>query len=217
MVSGEWYTYTIHSLADIDYKGGFRMTDLTRRERKKKETREKIFSNAMKLFRLQGFTATSVEQITEHADVGKGTFYNYFSTKEAVILEFSRRSCQDLVNEGRQKPNLSTRQRLEILLQDWAVYMIKDREIAWVAVRNREGIDYDMSLHYGLLAILTVGQQTGVISGDFDPAFLAESLEGMMVQHFIRWFVSGVGDLQIELNQVLSVFLEGLSEKQQEA
>jgi AcrR family transcriptional regulator len=199
------------------YKGGFIMTDLSRRERKKKETREKIFSNAIQLFRVQGFNATSIEQITECADVGKGTFYNYFPRKEAVILEFSRRTCEDFINKGRQKPSLSTRQRLEILLKDWAEFMIKDREIAWVAIRNREGVEYDMSLHYGLLAILTVGQQNDEINSEFDPAFLAESLEGMMVQHFIRWFVSGVGDLQKELNQVLAVFLEGLSERQQEA
>ena len=193
------------------------MPDMSRRERKKKETREKIFSNAMQLFRLQGFTATSVEQITQYADVGKGTFYNYFPTKEAVILEFSRRTCQDLVNNGRQKPSLSTRQRLGTLLQDWAEFMVNDREIAWVTVRNREGADYDLSLHYGLLAILTVGQQNNEINREFDPAFLAESLEGMMVQHFIRWFVSGVGNLHEEVNHALSVFLDGLSEKQQEA
>jgi len=193
------------------------MPDMSRRERKKKETREKIFSNAMQLFRLQGFTATSVEQITQHADVGKGTFYNYFPTKESVILEFSRRTCQDLVDNGRQKPSLSTRQRLGALLQDWAEFMIKDREIAWVTVRNREGAEYDLSLHYGLLAILTVGQQNNEICQDFDPAFLAESLEGMMVQHFIRWFVSGVGDLHEEVNHALTVFWDGLAEKQQEA
>ena len=191
------------------------VTDLSRRERKKRETHEKIFSNAMQLFRLQGFNATSVEQITQHADVGKGTFYNYFSTKEAVIVEFSRRTWQELVSKGRQKPTLSTRQRVELLLKDWAEFMIKDREIAWVTIRNREGSDYDMSLHYALLAILTVGQQNSEISRDFDPAFLAESLEGMMIQHFIRWFVSGVGDLQEEVNDALSVFFDGLSEKQQ--
>ncbi|EGW36246.1 TetR/AcrR family transcriptional regulator [Desulfosporosinus sp. OT] len=191
------------------------MQDISRRERKKRETREKIFSNAMQLFRLQGFTATSVEQITQYADVGKGTFYNYFPTKEAVILEFSRRTCQDLVNNGRQKHSLSTRERLETLLQDWAEFMINDREIAWVTVRNREGADYDLSLHYGLLAILTVGQQSNEISREFDPAFLAESLEGMMIQHFMRWFVSGVGDLHEEVNHALSVFLDGLSEKQE--
>ena len=190
------------------------VTDLSRRERKKRETHEKIFSNAMQLFRLQGFNATSVEQITQHADVGKGTFYNYFSTKEAVIVEFSRRTWQELVSKGRQKPTLSTRQRVELLLKDWAEFMIKDREIAWVTIRNREGSDYDMSLHYALLAILTVGQQNSEISRDFDPAFLAESLEGMMIQHFIRWFVSGVGDLQDEVLDALSVFFDGLSQKQ---
>jgi AcrR family transcriptional regulator len=193
------------------------MSDMSRRERKKKETREKIFSNAMQLFRLQGFTATSVEQITQQADVGKGTFYNYFSTKEAVISEFSRRSCQAVVNNGRQMPSSSTRQRLGTLLRDWTEFMINDREIAWVTVRNREGADYDLSLHYALLAIITVGQQNAEISREFDPAFLAESLEGMMVQHFIRWFVSGAGDLHEEINHALAVFLDGLSEKRQEA
>lgn len=191
------------------------MTVLSRRERKKRETREKIFSNAMQLFRLQGFNATSVEQITQHADVGKGTFYNYFSTKEAVILEFSRRSWQELADKGRQTPCLNTRQRLETLLKDWTNFMIKDREIAWITVRNREGTDYDMSLHYALLAILTVGQQKGEISRDYDPVFLAESIEGMVVHHFIRWFVSEIGDLQEEVNNALTVFLAGLSEKEQ--
>jgi len=193
------------------------VTELSRRERKKNETREKIFSNAMQLFRLQGFSATSVEQITQQADVGKGTFYNYFPTKEAVIMEFSRRSWQNLANLGRHKPSIGTRQRLGTLLQDWAEFMTKDREIAWVTVRSREGADYDMSLHYGLLAILSVGQQNGEISREFDPAFLAESLEGMMIQHFIRWYVSGTGDLHQELNHALSVFLDGLSEKKWEA
>lgn len=193
------------------------MAELSRRERKKKETREKIFSNAMQLFRTQGFSATSVEQITQRADVGKGTFYNYFRTKEAVIKEFSKRSWQDLARTSRQKNCLGARQRLENLLQDWAEFMIKDREIAWITVRSREGTDYDLSLHYGLLAIITVGQQNGEISSSFNPAFLAESLEGMMIQHFIRWFVSGTGDLHQELSHALSVFWDGLSEKKQEA
>lgn len=190
---------------------------MSRRERKKKETREKILSNAMQLFRLQGFTDTSVDQITQRADVGKGTFYNYFSTKEAVVLEFSRRSWQDLMNKGRQQPSIGTRQRLANLLGDWAGFMMEDREIAWVTVRNREGADYDLSLHYALMAIITLGQQNCEISGEYDPSFLAESLEGMMVQHFIRWFVSGTGDLHEELNHALAVFLDGLTEKKQEA
>ncbi|WP_088186233.1 TetR/AcrR family transcriptional regulator [Desulfosporosinus sp. FKA] len=191
------------------------MADLSRRERKKKETREKIYANAMKLFRSQGFGATSIEQITQQADVGKGTFYNYFPTKEAVVLEFSRRTCQNLIDIGRYNPGLNIRQRLESLLHDWTDFMVRDREIAWVTIRNRDGAEYDMSLHYALLAILNVGQMNGEINRDFDPAFLAESLEGMVVQHFMRWFVSGSGNLHAEVNAALSVFLDGLIEKEQ--
>jgi AcrR family transcriptional regulator len=193
------------------------VADLSRRERKKKETREKIYSNAMKLFRSQGFVETSIEQITQHADVGKGTFYNYFSTKEAVVFEFSKRTCQDLVDIGRNSPGLNTRQRLERLLHDWTDFMVRDREIAWVTVRNREGAEYDMSLHYALLAILNLGQKNGEINRNYNPAFLAESLEGMVVQHFIRWFVSSTGDLHGEVSDALNVFLDGLTDTQKEA
>jgi AcrR family transcriptional regulator len=59
--------------------------ELGRRERKRSETRERLFRCAMKLFAERGFFATTVEDITEAADVGKGTFFNYFPSKEGVF------------------------------------------------------------------------------------------------------------------------------------
>src|SRR3970282_1199369 len=59
--------------------------ELTRRERKKEETKERIFKAAVKLFRDKGFEATTIDDITERADVAKGTFFNYFPKKEAVL------------------------------------------------------------------------------------------------------------------------------------
>jgi len=59
--------------------------DMGRRERRSCETRERIFHAAMNLFRDHGFHKTTVQNITEAADVGKGTFFNYFRTKEHVL------------------------------------------------------------------------------------------------------------------------------------
>ncbi|MCU1311292.1 MAG: transcriptional regulator [Candidatus Angelobacter sp.] len=57
-----------------------------RRQRRREETEQRILSAAVRLFEKQGYTSTTVEQITEAADVGKGTFFNYFPSKDHILL-----------------------------------------------------------------------------------------------------------------------------------
>ena len=59
---------------------------LGRRERKKLDTRRRIFRAAFELFTAKGFEATTVEEIAERADVGKGTVFNYFPQKTAFLI-----------------------------------------------------------------------------------------------------------------------------------
>ena len=63
---------------------------VSRRERRKRETRRRLVDAAMELFRERGFQGTRVEDITERADVAVGTFFNYFPAKEAVLADFHR-------------------------------------------------------------------------------------------------------------------------------
>jgi AcrR family transcriptional regulator len=56
-----------------------------RRQRRAAETRLRIFHCALELIAERGLANITVEDITEAADVGKGTFFNYFASKDHVL------------------------------------------------------------------------------------------------------------------------------------
>ncbi|TWP54363.1 TetR family transcriptional regulator [Lentzea tibetensis] len=56
------------------------------RERKKAKTRATLQQHALRLFREQGYEATTVSQIAEAAEVSESTFFRYFRAKEDVVL-----------------------------------------------------------------------------------------------------------------------------------
>src|SRR5579859_2842433 len=56
-----------------------------RRARRREATREKLLEAAGALFARQGVDNTRIQAITEEADVGFGSFYNHFESKEAIV------------------------------------------------------------------------------------------------------------------------------------
>src|ERR1700739_3537720 len=67
-----------------------------RRQRRSAEIRERLFNASLNLFAQKGFAETTVEDITEAADVGKGTFFNYFPSKDHILLAFGEMQLRQL-------------------------------------------------------------------------------------------------------------------------
>jgi AcrR family transcriptional regulator len=61
------------------------------------ERREELMKVAQRLFLEHGVPATTIEQITSGADVAKGTFYLYFSSKDDILAGLRDRYSQELL------------------------------------------------------------------------------------------------------------------------
>jgi len=55
-----------------------------RGERRKRETRTRLLDAALRLMAEKGMEGVAINEITEAADVGFGSFYNHFDSKEAI-------------------------------------------------------------------------------------------------------------------------------------
>lgn len=67
---------------------GFKMSSW--RYKQKLELQQHLYDTAIELFKEQGYDKTSVIQVCKKAGVAKGTFFNYFTSKEAVLSQYMR-------------------------------------------------------------------------------------------------------------------------------
>src|SRR6185503_13680000 len=90
-----------------------------RRQRRAVETRMRLFRCALALIAERGFPNVTVEDITEAADVGKGTFFNYFESKDdvlSVVAEIQLGKVREALQEAESAKN-SIHATLRHLLQ----------------------------------------------------------------------------------------------------
>ncbi|WLD92686.1 FAD-dependent oxidoreductase [Alkalihalobacillus sp. AL-G] len=73
------------------------------RDQKRTITEERIVKASLELFYEKGYAQTSVKEITEKARIAKGTFFNYFPTKEALMQHIAKERLESLfilINKG---------------------------------------------------------------------------------------------------------------------
>ncbi len=79
-------------------------TLVSRRERKKQQTRQALRREALRLFGERGFDATTIQDITDAADVAPRTFFLHFATKEDVLLGDAREGVAEFAAVLRAQP-----------------------------------------------------------------------------------------------------------------
>jgi AcrR family transcriptional regulator len=191
-----------------------------RRERHRAEMRERIYRAALQLFAQRGFPETTVEDITEAADVGKGTFFNYFPTKEHVLGCYGEERLEEV--ERSLERAQSGREPVLAVLKDLATDLAGQSSESPDLLRSvfaanlscapvRAELQKRIQLSRRLLGeIVALGQQRGEIRSDLSPRELGRLIRLIFMGVTIAWAINPESSLRGTAEQVWDLLCPSL-------
>jgi AcrR family transcriptional regulator len=165
----------------------------SRRERKKQETHQRLLESAWRLFQEKGYDHATVEDITEAADVAKGTFFNYFDTKEAILDEIALWRIDLLGNQVLAAADVpeGAVARIKLMMQAMADEFSPERELPQhlLMARISTPIRHESAHRLGsiMYELVTQGQAKGEIRDDVDAGLIARLLMTCAFYRFAWW------------------------------
>jgi AcrR family transcriptional regulator len=195
-----------------------------RRQRRSAETRERLFRAALGLFAEKGFTETTVADITDAADVGKGTFFNYFPSKEHILVAFSDMQLSKLqatVDEMRDKHvpmreffrDMTLRMTQEPARAPDVVRAILQANLTSSSVRSvmRERSARSEAL---LTQLVQIGQERGEFRRDVSALELAQVFRQTIFGTLLMWSLYGDASLSDRIERAMEIVWLGLAPRE---
>jgi AcrR family transcriptional regulator len=195
-----------------------------RRQRRSAQIRERLFRASLDLFAQRGFADTTVEDITNAADVGKGTFFNYFPSKDHLLLAFAEMQLaklqsivQNLRTTGEPLPQflrtLGIRMTEEPGRNPSMVRALLLANLSSTPVRDAMRINHARA-HELLSEFVKIGQQRGELRSDLPPTEIAQVFRQMVFGTLLVWSIFSNDSLEHRIRISLDVLWQGLSPRE---
>lgn len=177
---------------------------------------------ALDLFAEKGVEETTVADISEAADIGKGTFFTYFPAKEDVFADIGHLMLQ-MMSEGAEahaSTGSSVAAQLAELLVPGLEWHARNPRLSRLSItvlmRSPSAIDADaanISAVEDLMAgLVRAGQASGEFRADADPEGAGSALWGLYFMALHRWHRDGAkGSLVASFRRGLEVVMKGLA------
>ena len=194
---------------------------LDRRQRRSAEIRERLFRAALALFAKKGFAETTVEDITEAADVGKGTFFNYFPSKDHILLAFGEMQLAKLESaiETARRTNepmpeflrsLGARMTQEPVRNPSIIRSLLQAYLSTTPVRQAM-INLQKRVHTLHTQMIQLGQDRGEIRNDLPAAEIAHVFRQTIFGTLLVWSLYGDDTLLSRIDAAFQVLWSGLA------
>lgn len=195
------------------------------RQRQKELRREAIVAAALELFETHGFTATTVEQIALQAGVSTPTVFNYFGSKQDILLALMEHADQRALSDARvQMPAFDNavdamchlesqiiRRELQTLpAAIWRELL----PLGLLTPRPDAATHLNKRLIDEVAGLLRELQERGLLKASFDVDFVAEFLNDYSSTLFMRLVQDDVPDLEAHdrrIRKLTQTLVEGLA------
>jgi AcrR family transcriptional regulator len=182
---------------------------MSRREKRKQQTRQAILEAAIELFSQKGYEKTSIDEIARSAGIGKGTVYSYFTTKKAIIRGFCEYELEQIHAELVRRSNQDT----PILEQMVVIYMTEFRQVT----RNREfgrlfmreavfpddaevagNLEVDNKYFQLLFPIIETAKKRGELRAELEPLHICAHFYSLFILIIHAWYTGRVAGEEVE-------------------
>ncbi len=186
------------------------------RERKKARTRASIQEHALRLFREQGYEATTVEQIAEAAEVSPSTFFRYFPTKEDVVA-YDALDPAVMASWRSQPPEMAPipairRAMIEVfgsLTPDQVAEMMDRGRLLFSVPELRQAAINEM-IRSGQMVADEMAVRLGRSPDDFELRVFAGAVMGGLLAALIPMLENGSVDMMTQLDRAFAFLEKGM-------
>nr|WP_320027156.1 TetR/AcrR family transcriptional regulator [uncultured Acetobacterium sp.] len=188
--------------------------EISRRDRKKLQVLNTLVEVTMKLFIEKGFEETTISEIATIADMGTGTFYNYFHSKEDLLkyvlakkLDQTKDSLEALNHSSMSPPEKIAQILLtigNIFKENQQLFNLCNRHLSLM------GPPHGTEFRDILVNMIHEGQKNGDFRNDIPIEMITELFMGL-----IKSAITSHSKIPFETNLSckLSLFMDGLLEK----
>ncbi len=169
------------------------LNDPSRQGRRRAKTRSQLLQAAKRLLATKGFHATKITDIAAAADVGTGTFYLYFPTKDALFADLVRETmlaAKEAIDAAKA-PHTDVRERARVNGETFFRFAAANRDVIKILFGHSAQFDELLrEVHQIFIADIEADFAAGVSAGvfrDLPPAFAAQAIVGMLTQVTSWW------------------------------
>lgn len=191
-----------------------------RQDRRRARTRADLLAAAKRLLASKGLHGTKIADIAAAADVGTGTFYLHFPTKEALFADLVRETAMRAKEETDRAKDACTDAREKARVATEAFFRFADRNRDVFKILFGHSAQFDELLrevHQPFIADAEENHARGVAEGAFKPfrgAIVAHGIVGMLSQVVSWWLEHREVSIQEITDTVTQMLQDGIAVKE---